>query len=309
MTLFVHELGPILKKKYGKAVRKICLRIGATCPTRDGTSSELGCAFCAEEETPAPLSIREQMEIGIRRMGPHTPVIAYLQDHTVTYLAAERLGEILEAIRCFPQVVEITLGTRPDCLFESILRVLARYTSEIELLVELGLQSANDQTLALVNRQHTVKDVEQATERLHRIGARVCAHVILGLPTPCIKRSASGLMLQLEGEAHVIATADLIAQTGIEAVKIHNCHVLEGSLLADWYRDGRYKPPQLEEYISLLEVFLLHLPSTVEVHRLMAEARPPFLIAPSFTADKNRSLHRIRAALSAKNLSQGSAEK
>ena len=191
------------------------------------------------------------------------------------------------------------MGTRPDCLPPAIVEVLARYGGQLDLLVELGLQSANPRTLRLVNRAHTVECFVEAVHRLHLRDLRVCAHVILGLPTPTPRG------LDREGPADAVATARLIASLGIEAVKLHNCHVLDGTPLAELFRCGLYHPPGLDDYIELLQAFLEHLPEEVEVHRLLGEACRPALLAPAFTGHKLKSLHLIRAALTARGSYQG----
>jgi radical SAM protein (TIGR01212 family) len=297
----VSEIGPLLREKYGRRVRKVCLSIGATCPNRDGSLGSEGCLFCLQNSFDnallGPNGARQELERALARVHPDTAVIAYLQDHSATYLPAAELDRILSAICSVPRVVGINIGTRPDCLPEKILDLLAAYAGRIDLMVELGLQSANEATLGLVGRQHSVSSFEEAVQRLRARGIRTCAHVILGLPTTGEVRR--------EGIAETIATARLLSSVQVEAVKVHNCHVLEGTGLARLYHEGLYAPPELDEYLELLIAFLEHLPGHVEVHRLVAEARRPPLLAPSFTAEKARSLQRIRDALEERDTYQG----
>ncbi len=295
------DLGPILRHRYGKKVRKLCLRLGATCPNRDGTRGRGGCAFCAERQWPAPPPIAEQLRRGQEKLGADTAVVAYLQDHTATHLPPERLDEILIEVRQSPRVVAITVGTRPDALPPAILEVLCRHAAAVDLLVEVGLQTASDPTLRFIGRMHDVPCFEGAVARLHRAGLRVGAHVILGLPTP-----GAGKLLLTEGPAAATDTARLLGRLGVEAVKIHNCHVLRGTRLEALFAQGLFAPPELDGYLERLIPFLEHLPAQTEIHRLTGEARYPALVAPAFTAEKQRTLQRIRAELEVRDVWQGS---
>lgn len=283
-------------------MRKICLRLGTSCPNRDGTLGRGGCIFCADGEArPAP-PVEQQLRAGLERLPVGTRVIAYLQDHTATHLPAARLDEVLEQLSGQEQVVALHVGTRPDSLPNEILEVLRRHGARRELLVELGLQSACEATLAFNRRQHTVQHFCRAVQQLHRCGLQVCAHVVLGLPTP-----RDGGALVAEPAAGARRTARLLNSLGVEAVKIHNCHVLRHTELARIHSQGRFDPPRLEGYMERLFAFLALLDPQTEIHRLMGEARPPLLLAPEFTGHKNRSLQQIRRQMEQRDVRQGSA--
>jgi radical SAM protein (TIGR01212 family) len=242
----------------------------------------------------------------MERLPPATSFIAYLQDHSATHLPPDLLDRYLTTIREAHKFVGVTIGTRPDCLDDAVLSVLQRHASGgPPLLVELGLQSACDATLELINRCHDVAAFRSAVTALHERKIRVCAHVILGLPTPGSEPGA----IAVEGADHAQATAALIDALGVEAVKVHNCHVLRRAPLAKLHAEGRYTPPSLEAYIELLIAFLERLPAEVEVHRLVGEAPSPLLIAPTFTADKIRTLQQIRDALEQRDVWQGGARR
>jgi radical SAM protein (TIGR01212 family) len=298
----VREIGPILRQRHAGMVRKLCFSIGASCPNRDGTSGVGGCSFCAEERSTEPLD--QQLQRQLRDLPPQTSFIAYLQDHSATHLSPRRLEQVLGTIRAAHPFVGLTLGTRPDCLDDEVLAVLERHDATgPPLLVELGLQSACDATLELINRCHDVACFRTAVAALHQRRIAVCAHVILGLPTP---GSAPG-EIAVEGVDHALASAALLDEVGIEAVKVHNCHVLRGTALAELHAAGRYTPPSLEGYIELLIAFLERLPAEVELHRLVGEARPPRLVAPAFSAHKASALRQIRAVLEERDCWQGRA--
>ena len=291
-----NNIGPILRQRHGTTVRKLPLRLGATCPHLAGSA---GCIFCAEPtwpDTPLP----DQMSRGLARLAG-APAIAYIQDHTATLVSPDRLSGALGLVASHAQVVAITLGTRPDCLPDPILDALAPHARH-GLMVELGLQTSNDRTLRQINRRHTARAFELAVRRLRARGIRTCAHVILGLPTP-----TRGAVRRLSAESSEDAreTARFLAAVGIDAVKLHNCHVLRGTELANLHRRGLYAPPDLEGYILRLIPFLEHLPPHVEIHRVVGDAQPPALLAPMFTANKARALERIRQALDEQDTWQG----
>lgn len=299
----VNELAPILRARHGGPVRKVCLGLGATCPNRDGRLGRGGCLFCAEpEELPLP-PLDLQIQRGLARLPPGAKIIAYLQDHSATYIGAEILARALAALRAHPEVVSVAIGTRPDCLPDEILALLEEHVqaSGQELMVELGLQTVRPETLRFNRRLHSVSCFDQAVARLHGVGARVCAHVVLGLPTP---PGADGRCLA-EGRDAATEAARHLGRLGVDAVKVHHCHVLRGSGLERLYGQGRYEPPDLSGYLDRLSGFLLHLPATVEVHRLMGESPAARLVAPAFTADKAATLQRIRRQLDAAGLVQG----
>lgn len=300
----LRELGPIFRAKYGGPVRKLCLRLETRCPHRGRSLDPCleGCLFCAEDTRPVP-SLEEQLASGLAR--GRGLLIAYLQSNTATSgIEADALARALARLRAEPRVAAIAIGTRPDALPRLILEVLAEDARRGELWVELGLQSADDAVLELCRRGHDVACFAAAVGALHACAIRVCAHVILGLPTPV--REPGGRH-EPEAEAGAIATARLLARLGVEAVKIHNAHVLSGTGLHALHAAGRYEPPTLERYLELLSALLAHLPASVELHRLVGEARPPLLVAPAFTGEKARTLAFLRAELARRGVRQGSA--
>lgn len=300
----IREIGPIWRRRFGRPWRKLCLSLGTTCPNRDGTLARGGCLFCADEEVLPAAPIELQLDQGLACLPEGVAAVVYLQDHCATYLPPERLDSILDRIRRRPRVRAVSLGTRPDCLPEEILEVLHRHGPDLDLMVEVGLQTSDETTLRFLGRAHSLKDFDQAVDALHARGIRVCAHVVLGLPRPRGTEDAGPL--DREGPSQARATALHLARLGVEAVKLHNCHVLAGSRLEGLFREGRYTPPELPDHLGNLIAFLEATPRTVEIHRLMGEARPPSLLAPAFTARKAESLAWLRAQLEQRGVVQGS---
>lgn len=297
----IRRIGPVWRKRHGRPARKVCLKLGTSCPNRDGSLGLGGCIFCAEGDARAAPDPALQLAEGLARLPAQTAVIAYLQDHSATQMPAADLDRVLESVGAQPQVVAVHLGTRPDCLPPPILEILARHGERVEVMVELGLQTTNEATLEFIGRQHDLACFDRAVTDLQRAGLRVCAHVVLGLPT-----MDAGGNIGVEQVDDAVATARHLGQVGIDAVKLHNCHVLRGTQLARLFEQGLYTPPELDGYLERLVPFLEHLPASVELHRLVGEARPPALVAPEFTAHKSRTLQQIDAELERLTVQQGS---
>jgi hypothetical protein len=226
--------------------------------------------------------------------------IAYVQDHSATYVQVEQLHDALLQVIREPRVVAVAIGTRPDCLPDRMIDVLAAIAAKRPLWVELGLQSANDDTLQVLNRMHTVSCFVEATRALHRAALSVCAHVILGAPT----RGPGGALV-IESLEDTARSAELLKDLGVFAVKLHNCHVLADTALAALHQAGRFQPLSVDEYVDHLIHFLERIPPTVEVHRLVGDASAPSLLAPAFTANKQLALRAIYAACTARKTYQG----
>ena len=305
------DIGPLLRRRHGAQVRKICLRLGTSCPNRDGTLGTGGCIFCGEQDRPPAPPVAQQLAAGFARFEPGTKAIAYLQDHTATHLPAPRLESVLASIRSHERVVAIHVGTRPDCLPREMVEVLARHATGVEVLVELGLQTANESTLELVGRRHGLGCFREAVQRLHEHGLKVCAHVVLGLPSASDQKQKgvsspnAARVLVPESARDAVATARLVGSLGVDGVKIHHCHVLRGTPLAVMYGEGRFEPVSLEGYLDRLIAFLEHLPPETEIHRLVGEAPLRQVVAPDFTAKKSHTLQWIRAELKGRGVYQG----
>lgn len=289
-----NTLSEYLKKTFGERVWRVSVDLGLTCPVRDGTKGWDGCLYCNNEAfTPRYVKrgalINEQITEGIKVVGKKArKFIVYFQPYTNTYCDPEFLRNAFNKALSHPEVVGVSLGTRPDCLPDRILEVIDEFSGRTYLMVELGLQSANPKTLELINRGHTPEDFAEATRKLKEIGVQVLAHIILGLPS--------------EGKEDWLNTGRFLRDVGVDAVKIHPLHVVKGSRLEKWYLDGRYIPLELDEYVKGAVDVLEVLHPECLIARITGEAPPNLLLAPSWCLDKNRVLKMIDGEIERRNI-------
>lgn len=269
-----------LRQRFGGRVQKVSLDGGFTCPNVDGTVAHGGCVFCDNRSfSPSRrlprTSIRGQLDEGIRRLQWRYDAdrfLAYFQPATNTYAPVERLRPLYEQALDHPQVVGLAIGTRPDCVPNDVLDLLAEIASRTYLSVEYGLQTIHDRSLDWMNRGHHYDAFLDAMQRSRGRGFEICAHVMLGLP----------------GETHadMLATAREVARLGLDAVKIHNLYVVKNTPLADQFAAGEVCLLERDEYIHTLVDFLELLPPTCVVERISGEAPPDYFVAPAWCLDK-----------------------
>ena len=296
--MYWNRLNVTLKAAYGCKVYKLALSSGCTCPNRDGTLGDRGCIFCdgagAFAETGG---IRTQLEAARRRVaakaGTGVKYIAYFQSFTNTYAPAERLRELYTEAMAPGDVVILSIATRPDCLPENILSLLAELNRIKPVWVELGLQTIHPASAAYIRRGYDLPVYEDAVRRLKAAGITVIAHQILGLP---------GESPQMMAE-----TAQYIGQSGADGVKFHLLHVLRGTDLATDWRAGKVQVMDLESYIAALEDCVRHIPREMVIHRLTGDGAKRDLLAPLWSGDKKRVLNAIHQAFLRDDVEQGSA--
>jgi len=280
-------------------VHKVSLDAGFTCPNRDGSLGTGGCIYCDNQGFSFNTArgvppLRRQLEDGIsymRRRFKAEKFIAYFQAFSSTYGRLDRLRSTYDIIRDYAEVVGLFVSTRPDCVGDDVLDLLAAYRPEYLVCLELGLQSASDRTLERIGRGHGVADFVDACERAARRQLPVCAHVIIGLPG--------------EGREEVRRTAELAARLALPMVKLHCLHVLVDTPLADDYRSGRLGLLELEEYASLVCDFLERLPAETVIQRLAVDVTPGRLVAPQWCRDKASTLAAIERELARRDTRQG----
>jgi hypothetical protein len=294
------DLNSYLKERFGERVQKISLDAGLTCPNRDGRVGAGGCLYCNARGSGTGAwgrgqGITAQMEAGMARLSRRygaARFIAYFQSFSNTYAPLTTLRELYDAALTFPRVVGLSIGTRPDCLEDEVLDLLAGYARDRLVWLELGLQSAHDVTLARLNRGHDVGCFTEAAARAAARGLAVVAHVILGLPG--------------EGPREMAATAHYLARLPVQGVKIHLLYVIKDSGLARLHEQGEYVCLTEAHYVSDVVDFIERLPPHLVIHRLTGDPHAAELVAPAWCLDKARVLRRIREEFARRRTRQGS---
>lgn len=288
-----------LKDTFGEQVYKVTIDAGFTCPNRNGTYSTGGCIYCYGNRATTHLvdntSLQEQIREGItalRKRYKANKFLAYFQSYTNTYAPVDQLGRLYRTALREENIVGLSIGTRPDCVDEPVLDLLASIAQEYYLWVEYGLQSIHQDTLERINRGHDFAEFLDAVSRTKkRPGMKICAHVILGLPG--------------EIKEDMLETAKVLSALHIDGVKIHSAHVLKNTRLEEMYRSREYQVMELTEYVDIVCDFLEHLSPHIVIHRLVGDAPRERYIAPEWCLHKSDALRRIDLELERRNSYQG----
>ena len=268
------EFGTWLQAELGCKAQKLSVDAGLTCPNRDGTLGRGGCTFC-DNRTFNPAycrqggSITDQLEAGKRffsRKYPTMKYLAYFQSYSNSYGTLSHLKELYEEALRVPDVVGLVIGTRPDCMPDALLEYLEELNRRIFLLVEYGVESANEETLVRVNRGHTFAQARECIIRTAQRGIRVGVHMILGFPW--------------ETRSELIRQAQLIASLPITTLKLHQLQVIRGTQLAREYELHPWPLPTAEEYVDLVLEYISHLPPSLVLERFVSQSPPEYVIAP-----------------------------
>ena len=268
------EFGTWLQAELGCKAQKLSVDAGLTCPNRDGTLGRGGCTFC-DNRTFNPAycrqggSITDQLEAGKRffsRKYPTMKYLAYFQSYSNSYGTLSHLKDLYEEALRVPDVVGLVIGTRPDCMPEDLLEYLEELNRRTFLLVEYGVESANEETLVRVNRGHTFAQARECIIRTAQRGIRVGVHMILGFPW--------------ETRSELIRQAQLIASLPITTLKLHQLQVIRGTQLAREYELHPWPLPTAEEYVDLVLEYISHLPPSLVLERFVSQSPPEYVIAP-----------------------------
>lgn len=290
-----------MKKKYGGKCAKIPLDAGFTCPNIDGKCGTGGCIYCSGRgsgdfaELPT-LSITEQYRITREKLSKKWNTdrcIAYFQAHTNTYAPLQILKEKFEEAAALEGVVGISIATRADCLGNDTIEYLNELSERIDITVELGLQSSNDKTAEIINRGHSFADFEDGYKRLRAGAPKVstCFHIIFGLPG--------------ENREMMLETVKKTAELHPDQVKIHLLHIIEGTRLAEIYKNGYYTPMEREDYIDTVCEALTYIPCDIVICRLTGDGMASSLLAPDWSRKKVTILNDIDRKMFENNLWQG----
>ena len=293
------DLNSYFKNQFGCRVQKITIDAGFSCPNRDGTLSTGGCIFCNERGSGTGahgknISITEQLVRGkaaLFRRYKAKKFIAYFQAFSNTYASIDRLESIYEEALSVPDVVGLSIGTRPDCVDEKVIHLLEGYAKNHLIWLEYGLQSSHDDTLSLINRGHDFHCFEKAVDLSKNRGIMICAHIILGLPG--------------ENRSHMLKTAETISKMDIDGLKLHLLYVIKGTHLEKLYQQGGYKCLEQIEYSNIICDFLERIPREVVIQRLTGDPHPEELVAPDWAMKKAETLALIRSTLEKRDTWQG----
>ncbi len=289
-----------LKQTFGGRVHKISIDAGYGCPNRQGGRVGAGCLFCdpggsGSDGLERQLSITDQIETAkelmVRKYRAQR-FIAYFQPFSNTYAPLDTLRRDYDEALAVADVVGLAVGTRPDCLGDDVLDLLAEYSRRTDLWLEIGLQSIHDQSLNFLRRGHDYATFLTACAGAMRRGIRVCVHLILGLPG--------------EDREAMLATADAMAQLKIDGIKIHLLHVLRKTELGDLYQKGAIELLTQDDYVTLVADFIERLHPQTLIHRLTGDGPREILLAPLWSLNKWEVLNAIDAELERRKTTQGS---
>ena len=296
----IYEYGEWLRARFPFRVQKIAIDAGFTCPNRDGTVGTGGCAFCRGSSFAPPYctpahSVRRQIEDGkafFARKCPEAKYIAYFQSHTNTYSSSmERLRRTYEEALETDGVVGIAIATRPDCVGDEVLGYLERLARQTFVMVEYGIESANDSTLRRINRGHGFGCTRSAIECTAGRGIATCGHVIIGLPG--------------EDAAESVGQAQAISALKLDALKIHQLQVVEGTPLAADYAAGKFATYTAEGYIATVAQYLRRLRGDMAIERVASQSPGSMLIAPRWGLKPQEIHRRLKAYMAANGYRQG----
>lgn len=280
-----------LKDKFGQKVYKISLDGGFTCPNRDGKTGTRGCIFCSKGGSgdfaeSRKMSITEQIENGKKRVEKKIKsgkYIAYFQAFTNTYAPVEILRQKYEEAINHPDIVALSIATRPDCLGDDVLRLLDEMNKIKPVFVELGLQTIHQKSAKYIRRGYDLSVYDKAVRDLKKVGVNVVVHVILGLPN--------------ESENDMLETVKYVCESGANGIKLQLLHVIDSTDLAKDYEKGLFKTLEFDEYVNLIVKCVKIIPKDIVIHRLTGDGAKKDLIAPLWSADKKRVLNAINKAL------------
>lgn len=292
------------RARFGGKVYRVSLNGGMTCPNRDGTLDTRGCIFCSrggsgDFAASVALSVREQLAAAKEKVAAKLPrqkqnfagYLAYFQAFTNTYGPVPYLKQIYEEALADPEVVGLSIATRPDCLSPDCITFLSELNRQKPVFVELGLQTVHEQTAAFIRRGYPLSVYDDTVRRLQNAGIPVITHVILGLP----KESAKDM----------VATVRHVVKGGVHGIKLQLLHILQDTDLADYYKHAdpsEFACMTLEAYLDILLTVLPLIPEDTVIYRLTGDGPKHSLIAPLWSADKKLVLNTLRHHLERSSL-------
>ena len=285
------------KAVFGEKVYRLALCLGVTCPNRDGTLDTRGCIFCSEGSSHFAESgedIKAQIEHAKQRVKSKTDAnkfIAYFQSYTTTYLPINILEKALFNAVNLPEIVAVSIGTRPDCLPPDVLELLSKINEIKPVFVELGLQTSNEKSAEYIRRCYKNDVYENAVKELKKRGINVITHIIIGLPN--------------ETEQDILNTVRFAVNCGTDGIKLQLLHILKGTDLYEDFLKGNVQPLALTEYSDLICKCIETIPKNVVIHRITGDAPKALLAEPKWSGDKKTVLNTINRELNVRGITQG----
>lgn len=280
-----HSLDYMLKERFGEKVYKVTLNAGMTCPNRDGKLGRRGCIFCSEGGSgdfaaDTHLSITDQINSQISLLSSKRPIrkyIAYFQAYTNTYAPVTYLEKVFYEALSHPDIVALSIGTRPDCLGPDVLNLLSSLNKIKPVWIELGLQTMHEKTAAYIRRGYPLSCFEDAVYRLRQQEIDVIVHTILGLPG--------------ESFQDILTTMKYLNTRNIQGIKLQLLHILKGTDLAFDFQAGNFQALDRDEYLNLVEMCLENLDPSIVIHRVTGDGPKDLLIAPLWASRKREVLN------------------
>ena len=271
-----NDYGTWLRQRFPYKVQKISVDAGFTCPNRDGRLGTGGCIYCNNDSfNPSycqrEKSVKQQLVEGkefFRRKYPEMRYMAYFQAFTNTYSTLDHLKSLYEEALDVEDVVGLVIGTRPDCIDDTLLNYLTQLARQTMVTLEYGIETANDDTLRLIRRGHDFQCVRDAVERTKGRGIVIGGHVILGLPGEDAEES--------------VRQATIMSELGLDVLKIHQMQIIRGTRLAQMYAENPFHLYSPEEYSELIVRYLEHLSDDMVVERFASQSPKEMLIAPKW---------------------------
>lgn len=283
------------RSRFGGKVYRISLNGGMTCPNRDGSIDTRGCIFCSrggsgDFAASAALSVTEQLAVAKKKVAAKLPkrkesfagYLAYFQAFTNTYAPVDYLRQIFTEALSDPEVVGLSVATRPDCLSSECITLLSELNKEKPVYVELGLQTIHEKTANFIRRGYPLSAYDDAVSRLHAAGLSVITHIILGLPKETPEDMAETVKHVVSGKVH--------------GTKLQLLHVLQDTDLADYYKNApssEFACMTLDAYTELLCSLLTLIPEDTVLYRITGDGPKKTLIAPLWSADKKNVLNAL----------------
>ena len=295
----IYMLNDFLKEKFNEKIYKVSLDGGFTCPNRDGKVSRGGCIFCSEngsgDFTATKLKsihaqIEEQIDL-VSKKYKGDKYIAYFQNFTNTYAEVSYLRKIYQEALSHEKIVGLAIATRPDCLGDDVLELLAELNKKTFLWVELGLQTVNDDVAKYFNRAYETGIYKEASEKLNKLNIKFVTHIIIGLPK--------------EEEDDYLKTAIFAQNCGTWGIKLHLMYVVKNTPLEKLYLNGDLKVNTKEEYVEKVINILENISPEIVVHRLTGDGDRETLVAPLWSIKKIDVLNSIHKELKRRNTYQG----